>query len=260
MDCAVMNSAKAVSISEYCFAISRACDARSRSCRQPSGEDTDAGEFRGPRTSGLFSIQHCLDAPHGFPCRCDNRARPHLHQQWVQRSGAKAPCATLPRDMNDAFSLVPDAPEHAFDPLDRDYAGFIFDCDGTLADSMPLHFKAWRTAFSAYGAPFDFTWELFLQRAGKTLEVTVDELNVEFNTRLDRDAVTRIQRETYRKFLPQVGPVRPVLDFVRSIAGHYPMAVASGSDRSSVTTTLASLAILDLFSVIVTGDDVVHGK
>jgi HAD superfamily hydrolase (TIGR01509 family) len=162
--------------------------------------------------------------------------------------------------MNDAFSLVPDAPEHAFDPLDRDYAGFIFDCDGTLADSMPLHFKAWRTAFSTYGAPFDFTWELFLQRAGKTLEVTVDELNVEFNTRLDRDAVTRIQRETYRKLLPKVGPVRPVLDFVRSIAGHYPMAVASGSDRSSVTTTLASLAILDLFSVIVTGDDVVHGK
>src|SRR5262245_4374226 len=95
-------------------------------------------------------------------------------------------------------------PLHRFPPLSRKYGGYIFDCDGTLADSMPLHFKAWRAAFREHGATFDFTWDLFLRRAGKTLEVTIDELNVEFGTALDRDAVARVQRATYDELIPQV--------------------------------------------------------
>lgn len=154
----------------------------------------------------------------------------------------------------------PDAPEHEFDAPDREYAGFIFDCDGTLADSMPLHFEAWRTAFSAHAAPFEFSWELFMPRAGKTLEVTVEELNVEFRSALDPHAVARVQRETYRHLLPSVGPVRPVVEFLRSIAGRYPVSIASGGDLETVRTTLRSLGIIELFDVIVTAADVAHGK
>jgi len=164
------------------------------------------------------------------------------------------------RLMNDLPPAVHDAPEHTFDPPDREYAGFIFDCDGTLSDSMPLHWRAWRTALSAHGAPFDFTWELLHRRAGKTIEITVQELNIEFNTALDPDAVARIQRETFQELLPQVRPVRPVVDFVKSIAGRYPMAVASGSDHQTVEITLKSLGILHHFIAIVTAEDVAHGK
>ena len=149
---------------------------------------------------------------------------------------------------------------HRFAPLTREYRGFIFDCDGTLADSMPLHFQAWRAAFDAHGAPFDFTWELFLRRAGKTLEVTVDELNAEFGTQLDRDAVARIQRATYDELIPKVEPVAPVVEFLRSIVGRAPVAVASGGDLPTIRRTLTSLALLDLFPVIVTAFDVKHGK
>jgi len=153
-----------------------------------------------------------------------------------------------------------EAPEHELTLPDRDYGGYIFDCDGTLADSMPLHFKAWRKALSVHHAPFEFTWELFVRRAGKILEDTVDELNVEFQSKLDPSSVTRVQRETYNALLPKVGPVRPVVDFVRSIAGRRPVAVASGSDRPTVLTTLEAIGIRDLFSVIVTAESVVHGK
>lgn len=44
---------------------------------------------------------------------------------------------------------------------DGDHAAYIFDCDGTLAASMPLHYVAWREAFEAHRAKFAFTWELF---------------------------------------------------------------------------------------------------
>jgi beta-phosphoglucomutase-like phosphatase (HAD superfamily) len=55
---------------------------------------------------------------------------------------------------------------------EREYSAFIFDCDGTLADSMPLHHEAWLAAFRKHGAAFDFSWQLFMSRAGKTLELT----------------------------------------------------------------------------------------
>ncbi len=42
-----------------------------------------------------------------------------------------------------------------------DFGGFIFDCDGTLADSMPLYHRAWQRALAAQGASFEFTWDLF---------------------------------------------------------------------------------------------------
>ena len=42
--------------------------------------------------------------------------------------------------------------EHGFSLPEREFKGYIFDCDGTLADSMPLHFKAWRTAFAQFAA------------------------------------------------------------------------------------------------------------
>ncbi len=159
-----------------------------------------------------------------------------------------------------ASAEPPVVPEHAFDPLPREYGAFIFDCDGTIADSMPLHFRAWQSAFAAHRAPFEFSWELFLRRAGKTLEVTVAELNAEFGCALDPDAVALHQRQAYSALLSGVAPVKPVVDLLWSSAGRLPMAVASGSDLPTVRNTLQLLGVLRLFPVIVTAFDVKHGK
>jgi HAD superfamily hydrolase (TIGR01509 family) len=149
---------------------------------------------------------------------------------------------------------------HAFAMPERDFQGYIFDCDGTLADSMPLHFQAWRAAFAQHQAPFAFSWELFLRRAGKTLELTVEELNLEFGSALDPLAVAAAQRARYAALLPEVGPVLPVVELVHRLAGKFPIAVASGGDLPTVRTTLKALGILELFPVIVTAADVRRGK
>lgn len=151
-------------------------------------------------------------------------------------------------------------PAHSFQLPAREFQGFIFDCDGTLADSMPLHFQAWRAAFTAHQAPFEFTWELFMRRAGKTLEVTVAELNHEFGVALDPDAVSAVQRRSYAELLPQVGPIEPVVEFLRAVAAKAPVAVASGGDLPTVRTTLEALGVLPLLPVIVTAADVARGK
>jgi beta-phosphoglucomutase-like phosphatase (HAD superfamily) len=90
---------------------------------------------------------------------------------------------------------------------DRRYAGYIFDCDGTLVDSMTLHYRAWLRALELHRAPFDFDWQLFTSRAGMPPLRTVVELNVQFGTRLDPERVTADYRGVYRGLMGEVEPI-----------------------------------------------------
>lgn len=141
------------------------------------------------------------------------------------------------------------------------YAAAIFDCDGTLVDTMPLHHAAWRAAFDRYHAPFDFTWELFLRRAGMTLEGTVEGLNTQFQCELPPVPVADAQREEYRRLADGgVEPIEYVVQFAREVARHHPAAVASGSSRASVEHALRGIDMLGCFRTIVAAGDVPEGK
>lgn len=147
-----------------------------------------------------------------------------------------------------------------FRPPEKRYAGYIFDCDGTLVESMPLHFAAWRSALTAAGAPFEFTWELFYKRAGMTLEQTVTELNAQFLCNIDSIAVAAEQRKSYRASLGAVAAVQPVLEFAQSLRGRAPLSVASGGNREDVRKSLEAVDAAGLFDPVVTACDVTRGK
>ncbi|HTV19274.1 MAG TPA: HAD-IA family hydrolase [Polyangiaceae bacterium] len=147
-----------------------------------------------------------------------------------------------------------------FVPPTRDYKGYIFDCDGTLVDSMPLHFRAWRTAFQQHGAAFEFDWALFVSRAGMPLEQTVEALNVQFATALDPRRVVEVQLATYRTLIAEVQAIEPVVEFARRVAAMAKVSVASGGQRAEVEASLRNIGIFDLFSVIVAGNEVSRGK
>jgi len=143
----------------------------------------------------------------------------------------------------------------------RNYSAFIFDCDGTLADSMPLHQEAWISALRRHGATFDFTWELFMSRAGKTIELTVTELNAEFGLALDPTLVAAAQRAAFDALAVGVQPLEEVVAFARERAkAGCPVSVASGGDAPTVRRTLSTIGVSDLFSVVVTAEEVAHGK
>ena len=143
----------------------------------------------------------------------------------------------------------------------RQYSAFIFDCDGTLADSMPLHQKAWIAALDKYGANIDFSWELFMSRAGKTIELTVAELNAEFGLALDPTLVAAAQRAEFDALAVGIKPLDEVVAFARERAhAGCPISVASGGDAPTVHRTLRTIGVSDLFPIVVTADEVAHGK
>lgn len=141
-----------------------------------------------------------------------------------------------------------------------DFRAFIYDCDGTLVDSMSLHFRAWRAALDSAGARFDFHWDLFTSRAGMSLEQTVLELNREFGHALEPALVARAQRQHFERLLPDMRVIDDVVAHARRIGNPRAQCVASGGDRATVERQLALVGIADLFSFLVCSEDVQRGK
>jgi beta-phosphoglucomutase-like phosphatase (HAD superfamily) len=138
------------------------------------------------------------------------------------------------------------------------FDGAIFDCDGTLADTMPLHFQAWCEALAARGT--SMSEELFYALGGVATEEIVRILNARQGTLLPVAETAAEKERRYVTLLPQAPPVPRVVALVREYCGRIPMAVASGGIHPLVQTTLQALAIADCFQAILTAEDVRRGK
>ena len=143
---------------------------------------------------------------------------------------------------------------------DHPFQAYIFDCDGTLVDSMPLHYIAWVESLQQHDAPFEFTEEVFYAHAGIKEQDVVKILNAQYGTNIDPVSVDELKMEIFSKRIPEVQPVRPVAEFAKSLAGRFPMAVASGSEEPTVRGCLEATGLIHLFETIITPKLVKHGK
>ncbi|MDF1825793.1 MAG: HAD family phosphatase [Verrucomicrobiales bacterium] len=144
---------------------------------------------------------------------------------------------------------------------DRDFGGYIFDCDGTLVDSMPLHFRAWVTSFEHHNAPWKWTEDEFYANAGVPDRVTTMDLNQRFGASIDPDSVHDYKLEWYSKHLAELQPVAAVAELAKQYhAEGRKISVASGSDLSIVEPSLEIIGLREIFDIIVTPKDVEHGK
>ena len=144
---------------------------------------------------------------------------------------------------------------------ERSFEGIIFDCDGTLVDSMPIHYVAWVESLNHHGAPFDFTEEVFYSLAGVREQDVVKMLNEQYRSAVDPDGVAEYKFELFQKRMREVGEIGPVADLARRAhAEGVPVAVASGSEEETVRGVLAANDLERLFEVIITPKLVRRGK
>ncbi len=142
-----------------------------------------------------------------------------------------------------------------------DFDAFIFDCDGTLIDSMPLHLEAWRAALEGHGfPPHQFTEKMHYDYAGMPGPAIVRLMNEEFGTDLPPDAVEAAKLQWYLAHHHAIRPVAAVVEIAQAHRGRKPMAVASGSDAEIVHQGLEAIGIIEWFQTIVTPVDVARGK
>jgi beta-phosphoglucomutase-like phosphatase (HAD superfamily) len=136
--------------------------------------------------------------------------------------------------------------------------GIIFDCDGTLADTMPLHWRAWQviTARHRLSLPQDRFYALGGVPSRDILKI----LSTEQGVALDPLAVAHEKEAEYLPLIAQVEPINTVVGVARESYGKIPLAVASGGTRKVIEQVLDHLGIRHLFQAIVTSEDVQHQK
>ena len=141
---------------------------------------------------------------------------------------------------------------------DGDFQAYLFDCDGTIADSMPLHHVAWSQALAPYGA--EFAEELFYAWGGRPVIEIIADLNERQGLAMPVAAVARERERIFRELLPKISAVPGVLEHIEDAHGRVPFAVVSGSDRESVTASLSALGLLEKFDVLVCAGDYARAK
>jgi len=138
------------------------------------------------------------------------------------------------------------------------FRAYLFDCDGTIADSMPLHYVAWSTALDEWGCPFDET--LFYEWGGKPVHEIISTLNRMQGLNMPVAEVAERKESLYYEQLPNLKPVPEVLEQIEAQYGVIPLAVVSGSSRESVVNSLTALGLLERFDTIVGAEDYARSK
>ena len=135
---------------------------------------------------------------------------------------------------------------------------YLFDCDGTIADSMPLHYVAWQSALAEWNCTFEE--QHFYALGGTPIAEIVCLLNKMHGLSMPVEAVCTRKEELYCEMLPQLKAVPEVLEHIHAQHGRIPFAVVSGGEREVVCASLTALNILDRFDLLVCAEDYKRGK
>ncbi len=158
--------------------------------------------------------------------------------------------------MSSAKSIASESQSLANSP--RSIRGLIFDCDGTLADTMPLHWQAWQQVMPRHG--FQLTEERFYALGGVPSRDILAMLKQEQGLSLEPLVVAKEKERVYLDVLAHVGPIETVVRIAQEHFGKIPLAVASGGTGHVIEKVLGHLGIRHLFDAIVTSEDVRHQK
>lgn len=145
------------------------------------------------------------------------------------------------------------------------YDGYIFDCDGTLADTMPLHYQAWsETLQLKLGRPSDFTEDTFYRYGGMPAREIIQRLNQDYGYGLPVEQTTVDKENRFLELLPGIGPIPEVISVLQQLGLSAKVAVASGGLTHIVRDTLAHIGLQvgpnEIIKFLVGSDQVKNGK
>ncbi len=138
---------------------------------------------------------------------------------------------------------------------------FLFDCDGTLIDTMTLHFDSWERVLREHGAEKGVDYEAFLEMGGMSgHEVAARLCRMTGASSDNLDGMVQRKRELFHEAVDHCKAIPQVAEFARRVAETHAVAVVSGGHRTAVLRSLEATGLTELFEVVVTPDMVANGK
>lgn len=142
-------------------------------------------------------------------------------------------------------------------PVDGRAKALIFDIDGTLADTMSVHYQAWREICDKIG--FDYPEKVFYELAGIPTAKIIHILNERFGLNMDMKTVED-KEAAYLRRVDDIKPIAPVIDIARKYKGILPMSCGTGGRRELALLALKSVGLEDFFNIIIASEDVENHK
>ncbi|MEM9963950.1 MAG: HAD family phosphatase [Asticcacaulis sp.] len=134
----------------------------------------------------------------------------------------------------------------------------IFDCDGTLADTFPAHYRAFKSAFAPYGIDFPATF--YAARLGLSRSKLLEAFRLHSTTPFDVSAISENNTALFVEHMGAVKAIAPIEALVRHYHGQMKLGVASGGQTAIVTATLKAIDLYPMFDTVVTFEDTGIGK
>jgi HAD superfamily hydrolase (TIGR01509 family) len=142
-----------------------------------------------------------------------------------------------------------------------DFAAYLFDLDGTLIDTMPVHYRAWETALRHEGLAGNLDEDYFYALGGVPSVQVAELLAARHGVPIGSAAhLAERKEDLYRAQLDDISPIDPVVEFARRVALTHPVAIATGGTPDVALPSLAAAGLAELFPVVVTPLDVAPGR
>jgi len=138
------------------------------------------------------------------------------------------------------------------------FQAYLFDCDGTIVDSMPLHYIAWKETLEEWNCVYEE--KLFYAWGGRPVTEIISRLNEMQGLKMPVEAVAHSKEIRYLNQLSHLKVIPEVVEEIEAQHGRIPLAVVSGSRRESVVNSLTSVHLLDKFDTMVCAEDYKNGK
>ncbi len=146
-----------------------------------------------------------------------------------------------------------------------EFAGYIFDLDGTLVDTMPLHYRAWDAAMRKCGLQVQLDEELFYSLGGVPTARVAELIAGHYGLEINVHEVFDHKEALFLELQKDAKLIEPVVEIARRMSLTHPVSVASGGPRPIVRRMLELSGLATMFrgqdwDLVVTPEDVVHGK
>lgn len=144
----------------------------------------------------------------------------------------------------------------------------IFDFDGVIVDSEPLHYQAFLRVVEGLGIHFDYAHYLqryvgFDDRDGFRA-ILAEAAGTSIGPAADDDLIARLCQEKAQAFGSVVAsgcqPLPGVLELIEETGRRMPIAIASGATRQDISPILDKLGLGEQFNPVITADDVARSK
>ncbi len=135
----------------------------------------------------------------------------------------------------------------------------IFDLDGTLLDSMPLHYEAWKEICKKE-LDFHFTEEFFYDHAGVSSEKIFSDIGEILDRELDTYAFAGKKEALYETMIHKLKMIEPVIRIVKKYHGKLPMAIGTGSPAEGSWKAVKAVGLDKYFDILVSKEHVPRPK